>query len=88
MYFICRGKVEVLDEQGKVLATLHDGDYFGEISLLLSQPRTASIRAANACDLFVLDKADFKRVLDQHPQIAASLRETVRSRYPSAAAAV
>jgi glucose-6-phosphate 1-dehydrogenase len=85
MYFICRGKVEVLDGEGKTLSTLYDGDYFGEISLLLSQPRTASIRAAKACDLFVLEKADFKRALDQHPQFAASLRETVKKRYPSAA---
>ena len=88
MYFICRGKVEVLDGEGKVLSTLYDGDFFGELSLLLSQVRSASIRAAKACDLFVLDKADFKRVLDQHPQFAASLREMAKSRYPSAPATV
>ena len=88
MFFICRGQVEVLDGAGKVLSTLYDGDFFGELSLLLSQARSASIRAVKVCDLFVLDKADFKRVLDQHPQFAESLREMAKSRYPTAPATV
>ena len=88
MYFVCRGQVEVLDRAGKLLGTLSDGEFFGEISLLLSQPRTASVRAATACNLFVLHKADFDRVLKDHPQFAGSLRETVKKRYPAAAAAV
>ena len=66
-----------------MLGALSDGEFFGEISLLLSQPRTASVRAATPCNLFVLHKADFDRVLKDHPQFAASLRETVRKRYPS-----
>ena len=84
MFFICRGQVEVVDGTDKVLATLYDGDFFGELSLLLSQARSASIRAVKVCDLFILDKGDFKRVLDQHPQFAASLREMAKSRYPAA----
>jgi glucose-6-phosphate 1-dehydrogenase len=86
MYFICRGEVEVIDGGGKVLKTLGEGDFFGELSLLLSQPRTASIRAATLCDLFVLDKADFNRVLKDRPQLAASLREVAKSRTQAAPA--
>ena len=85
MYFVCRGQVEVLDRAGKLLGALSDGEFFGEISLLLSQPRTASVRAATACNLFVLYKADFDRVLKDHPQFAGSLREIVKKRYPAAA---
>ena len=85
MYFICRGQVEVLDGNGKGLATLGEGDYFGEMSLLLSQVRNASIRATAPCDLFVLEKGDFDRVLKDHPDFASSLRETARERSPSAA---
>ena len=81
MYFICRGQVEVLDGAGKVLNTLDAGDFFGEMSLLLSKPRTASIRAATSCDLFYLDQSDFHRVLKDHPQFAKTLRETAQSRY-------
>lgn len=81
MYFICRGQVEILDGAGKRLNLLGEGDFFGEISLLFSQPRTASIRATMPCDLFVLDKADFDRVLKSHPEFAEPLREIAKSRY-------
>ncbi len=80
MYFVSRGQVEALDAAGKVLRTLTDGEFFGEISLLLAQPRSASVRAATTCDLFVLHKADFDRALKDHPQFAESLRELVRER--------
>jgi glucose-6-phosphate 1-dehydrogenase len=82
MYVICRGQVNVLDESGAAMNSLGEGDFFGEISLLLDQPRTASIRAATPCDLFILDKADFQRALQAEPQFAASLRDVARSRYP------
>jgi glucose-6-phosphate 1-dehydrogenase len=81
MYFICRGQVEVLDGAGKLLNTLDEGNFFGETSLLLSQPRTASIRAATSCNLFVLDKSDFQRILKDHSQFAHSIREIARTRY-------
>jgi CRP-like cAMP-binding protein len=81
MYFICRGKADVLDGTGKRLNTLGEGDFFGEVGLLLAKPRTASIRATEDCDLFVLDKADFNRVLKDHPQFASCLRDIAEKRY-------
>ena len=42
MYLIARGEVEVLDVDGKVIKVLHDGDFFGEIGVLMSKPRTAT----------------------------------------------
>ena len=59
MYLICRGEVEVVDDKGEVLATLREGDCFGEVALLLSEPRTATVRAKTLCDLFVLGRAEF-----------------------------
>lgn len=81
MYLICRGEVEVLDNDGQVMATLREGNFFGEIGLLLSQPRTASIRARTLCDLFVLERADFSRILRDHPRLAQSIMQTAESRY-------
>jgi glucose-6-phosphate 1-dehydrogenase len=81
MYVICRGQVEVLDGAGKPLNTLREGDFFGEISLILSQPRIATIRAVAPCDLFVLDKTDFDRVLQNHPEFAGPLRKIALERY-------
>ena len=40
-----------------------------------------TIRASGTCNLFVLDKGDFDRVLRDHPQFAETLREQARKRY-------
>jgi glucose-6-phosphate 1-dehydrogenase len=66
---------------GRVLAHLGPGSFFGETSLLLSEPRNASVRAATYCELFVLEKADFNRVLRDHPQFAKAILDTGQSRY-------
>ena len=81
MYLICRGEVEVLDASGKVVKTLKDGDFFGEIGLLMATPRTATLRAKTLCDLFVLEKADFSRILQDYPQFAGEIMSVARERY-------
>src|SRR5205807_4698785 len=81
MYLICRGEVEVLDGKGQVQATLREGDCVGEVALLLSEPRTATVRAKTLCDLFVLDKASFSRILRDHPQFAEKIRHIAQERY-------
>jgi glucose-6-phosphate 1-dehydrogenase len=87
MYFLVKGEVDVLDGDGAVISALGPGTFFGETSLLLSEPRNASIRAREYCDLFVLDKGDFNRVLRDHPQFAKSILEVCRTRYKVSVAA-
>ena len=81
IYFIRRGEVEVLaqDERTRVV-TLGDGDYFGELALLTHQPRSASIRALDYCDLYTLDREHFEEVLAQFPEFAAEIRHTAAAR--------
>lgn len=68
MYFISRGSVEVLSPDEKTsYAVLGEGQFFGEIALLLSMPRTATIKAREYCDLYRLDKNTFDVVLSGHP---------------------
>ncbi|MCI0457417.1 MAG: glucose-6-phosphate dehydrogenase [Gemmataceae bacterium] len=81
MYVICRGEAEVVDGAGRVIATLREGDCFGEVALLLSEPRTATVRAKTSCDLFVLEKGDFSRILRDQPQFAHTIQEIARERY-------
>jgi glucose-6-phosphate 1-dehydrogenase len=81
MYLISRGEVDALDASGKVVATLGEGDFFGEISLLTSAPRGATIRAKSYCDLFMLDKTDFASVLRDRPQFLKSIQDTAKARY-------
>jgi glucose-6-phosphate 1-dehydrogenase len=79
MYFVARGEVEVDD--GKKQLSLGDGSFFGEKSLLLAEPRSASVRAKTQCDLYVLDKTDFVKVLKDHPAFAASILAAYCARY-------
>ncbi|MBI1917192.1 MAG: glucose-6-phosphate dehydrogenase [Planctomycetes bacterium] len=86
MYLLARGEAEVLDGNGQVKATLHEGDCFGEVALLLSEPRIATVRAKTACDLFVLEKGDFSRILRDHQQFAETIKQIARERYNRAVA--
>ena len=81
MYVLVRGEVEVQDDAGTVLKTLKDGDFFGEIGVLMSLPRTAHVIAKTGCDLFVLDKTDFSRILRDHPQFATGVLAIAKDRY-------
>lgn len=87
MYLICRGEVEVLNGAGEVVATLKDGDFFGEAALLMSTPRTATIRAKNPSDFFVLNRTDFSRILRDHPQFLEAVRKVAKERYDLAVSA-
>jgi hypothetical protein len=84
MYFISHGTVEVVSADGETIyATLTDGDFFGEIALLHSQPRTASIRALDYCDLYALNKETFERVLGHYPDFAKHVHEMAQKRRES-----
>lgn len=81
MYFISRGKVEIVSEDGKtVFATLSDGSFFGEIAILFSSERTASVRAADYCDLYTLDKFTFDNVLTKFPEVAKQVHAMAEER--------
>lgn len=85
-YLIIRGRVEVLKqtkseagEQVRV-AVLEDGDHFGEIALLESVPRTASIRALTPCIVITLQRKVLHHILSQHPEINQYVRKVLQER--------
>jgi glucose-6-phosphate 1-dehydrogenase len=81
MYLICHGEVEVIDGAGKAVETLREGDFFGEVSLLTSNPRIATVKAKTQSDLFVLEKSDFSRILRDYPQFAEAMMKAAEERY-------
>lgn len=84
MYFISRGIVEIIAADGHtVVATLKDREFFGEVALLFSQPRNASVRAVDYCDLYTLDKDTFDQVLARYPGFAAHIKEEAEKRHPN-----
>jgi glucose-6-phosphate 1-dehydrogenase len=81
LFLISRGAVEVQDISGKPVAALGEGDFFGEVSLLTSAPRNATVCAKSYCDLFVLDKSDFMRALRDRPHFLESMMQAAQARY-------
>ena len=81
MFIIEQGEVEVLDDAGKVIKVLTDGDVFGEVGVLMSAPRNATVRAKSPTDLYRLDKADFSRILRDNPNFATAIRQVAKERF-------
>ena len=46
-----------------------------------SVPRTATIKASTLCELFVLGKEDFSRILRDHPHFADAMKTVAEQRY-------
>lgn len=81
MYFISRGELDVTNEEGSITyATLTAGQFFGEIALLLSMPRTATVKSKDYCDLYVLDKDTFDSILQRYPKFAKDVEELADTR--------
>jgi hypothetical protein len=81
IYFIARGRLEVISEQpAGPQEILEDGDYFGDLSLILGERRTATVRALSYCDVFVLPRAEFERVKAQYPEFREVLRRVSAER--------
>jgi uncharacterized membrane protein len=77
LYIIRAGSVEIFvtDDTGKriVLETSGVGDYFGEISLLDSGPRTAAVVATEDLEALRLDRPDLEQFLNRYPSAALDM---------------
>jgi CRP/FNR family transcriptional regulator, cyclic AMP receptor protein len=68
-FLILEGDARIV--QGKrTLATLGPGDYFGEISLIDGEPRSATVVATSALRTLSLARWNFRPLLEEHPAIA------------------
>lgn len=82
-YFIQSGDVEVVQmENGaeKIVASLSSGQYFGEMALITSSPRNATVRTVNATKLAVLGKKNFLTMLNLVPSARTDIMGTVTER--------
>lgn len=84
LYLIAAGTVRVATRgsggEEVLLATLGQGDFFGEVSLLTGRPRTATVTATTPVELLRLDRATVEGLRARHPNIEASLSEFHRRR--------
>jgi CRP/FNR family cyclic AMP-dependent transcriptional regulator len=84
LYMIESGKVKVFigDEEGReiILKMLGPGAFFGEMSMIDKQPRSASVTTIEASTFLVLAHAPFERCVEQVPRIANLVMQCLAQR--------
>jgi len=69
------------------VATLAEGEFFGEISCLSGGPRTATVTAAAPCEMLALDKTALDSIASTHPRVRQRLEDSYVERASSREAA-
>lgn len=84
LYVIKEGKVKIClispDGQEIALVVFGKGDYFGELALLDSLPRSADAIALEKVECYTLQRADFHNVIMKNPKIAIQVMEILSKR--------
>lgn len=93
LFILDRGKVSVSKydpDDGDILrlAVLEPGSFFGEMSLLTGEPRSATVQAEGGCEVLVLTRSELQPVLSADPQIAEKLSKVLAERSAATAAAL
>ena len=77
LYLIATGSVQVymtgIDGRETILSFLERGDFFGEMSLIDGEPRSASVRTVTDATLLVIHRESFLSLIRRTPEIAMAL---------------
>jgi len=82
MFFVNKGVLEICsDDFQTVFAELKDGNFFGEVAVLMENcPRSANVRAATFCNLYILTKEKFDGILEKFPDIKDRMMQEAQKR--------
>jgi CRP-like cAMP-binding protein len=81
-FVILDGRAEVTQD-GQFLRELGPGDFFGEIGVLESERRTATVTAATPMRLAVVFAPSFRQIEATMPEVAREVRAAIRERLGS-----
>jgi CRP/FNR family cyclic AMP-dependent transcriptional regulator len=79
-FFVLVSGTARVTKDGKAIAELGAGDWFGEIALLTDTPRTATITATSPVDVLVITDRRFRQVVETMPSIALKILASVADR--------
>lgn len=79
-FFVVLDGVAVASRDGRPVATLGPGDFFGEIGLLAGPRRTATVTAATPMQLVVVGSREFASMLDAFPGVGGRIRGAAERR--------
>lgn len=84
LYVIVAGSIKILitaeDGREHILGILGQGDYFGELSLIDREPRSATAIALDTTQMLTIERADFVRLLRESPGISLHIMEELTQR--------
>jgi small-conductance mechanosensitive channel len=83
MFVVHKGSVKVQikeENQTKLLNTLREGDFFGEMGLLTGEPRTATVIAEEEAQVLEIDNLCLKPILEENPELVESFSRIVEER--------
>ena len=80
MFVVHRGRVRVVEGSGRELAVLEAGGYFGEMSMLTGQPRSANVEAVEECQVVELTAASLREVALANPEVVTRISGVVAER--------
>jgi small-conductance mechanosensitive channel len=80
-YIILKGAVEIFSRRAEqYIATLNEGEFFGEMALLMGIPRSATVRTLEETVLFVIERNDLQKLLNAHQGLADQIAEKLLER--------
>lgn len=80
LYFIQNGAVDIVAKDESLIATLHDGAFFGEMALVSDRPRGASAIANGFCDVYMLSRDSFQKAINTHPDFKLHIDKVIQER--------
>lgn len=80
MYIVHSGGVDILTREGKAIASLESGAFFGEMALITNGRRTATARAKGYTYAYVLEKSSFQDAIDTYPEFRKHVEEMAQAR--------
>jgi CRP/FNR family cyclic AMP-dependent transcriptional regulator len=78
-FVLVDGRV-VVSRSGRKVKDLADGDFFGEMSLVSSRPRNATVTATSPVRVLVVHEQAFRRLLHDSPSIQLKVLQTLADR--------
>ncbi|MBD0338176.1 MAG: cyclic nucleotide-binding domain-containing protein [Thermoleophilia bacterium] len=79
---LIEGEAEVR-KNGRKVAALGDGDFFGEIALVTSRPRTATVVAKTPVRVLVITDRAFRSLVERSPSIQGKVLKALAERLAS-----
>ena len=79
-FFVIEDGTAQVTKDGAAIAELGAGDFFGEIGLLETERRTATVTATSPMRLIVMFQREFKSMERELPEVADRVRSAIRAR--------